>query len=135
MGSLEKAYHRLLHPLPYDKEKRKLRLDNLFRLANYRVRTEQVSQIRKTWIVDTTLCLSLLLLHVGKYKHRLLMALASLDSFKFQSLFELPATLFAFLSQTLLSCSLYSSQFLSFFSCKNKILMSVSPCIFSLLSS
>ncbi|GMF36151.1 unnamed protein product [Phytophthora fragariaefolia] len=30
MGSVEKVYRRLLHPLPYDKEKRKLRLDNLF---------------------------------------------------------------------------------------------------------
>ncbi|GMF27491.1 unnamed protein product [Phytophthora fragariaefolia] len=50
MGSVEKVYRRLLHPLPYDKEKRKLRLDNLFRLANYRVRTIEVSQIRTTFV-------------------------------------------------------------------------------------
>jgi hypothetical protein len=50
MGSVEKVYRRLLHPLPYDKEKRKLRLDNLFRLANYRVRTVEVSEIRTTWM-------------------------------------------------------------------------------------
>lgn len=34
MGSVEKVYHRLMHALLYDKEKRKLRLDNLFRLAS-----------------------------------------------------------------------------------------------------
>lgn len=45
MGSVEKVYPCLMHPLPYDQEKRKLRLDNLFRLANYRVRTVEVSQI------------------------------------------------------------------------------------------
>lgn len=50
MGSVEKVYRRLLHPLPYDKENRKLRLDNLFRLANYRVRTTGVSQIRTTFV-------------------------------------------------------------------------------------
>jgi hypothetical protein len=50
MGSVQKVYRRLLHPLPYDKEKRKLRLDNLFRLANYRVRTVEVSEIRTTWM-------------------------------------------------------------------------------------
>uniref|UniRef100_H3GMZ8 DDE Tnp4 domain-containing protein n=1 Tax=Phytophthora ramorum TaxID=164328 RepID=H3GMZ8_PHYRM len=38
MGSVEKVYHRLLQPLPYDVNKRRQRLDNLFRLANYRVR-------------------------------------------------------------------------------------------------
>ncbi|POM81384.1 Hypothetical protein PHPALM_652 [Phytophthora palmivora] len=50
MGSVEKVYHRLVHPLPYNVEKRKLRLDNLFRLANYRVRTLEVSQIRTTFM-------------------------------------------------------------------------------------
>ncbi|OWZ09114.1 hypothetical protein PHMEG_00018239 [Phytophthora megakarya] len=50
MGSVEKVYHRLLHPLPYDMDKRKLRLDNLFRLANFRVRMEEISQIRTTWV-------------------------------------------------------------------------------------
>ncbi|KAE8881593.1 hypothetical protein PF005_g28593 [Phytophthora fragariae] len=50
MGSVEKVYRRLLRPLPYDVIKRKLRLDNLFRLANYRVRTVEVSQIRTTFV-------------------------------------------------------------------------------------
>ncbi|POM57913.1 Hypothetical protein PHPALM_37514 [Phytophthora palmivora] len=50
MGSVEKVYHRLVHPLPFNIEKRKLRLENLFRLANYRVRTVQVSQIRTTFL-------------------------------------------------------------------------------------
>ncbi|POM69056.1 Hypothetical protein PHPALM_14698 [Phytophthora palmivora] len=50
MGSVEKVYHRLVHPLPFNIEKRKLRLDNLFRLANYRVRAVQVSQIRTTFL-------------------------------------------------------------------------------------
>ncbi|KAE8907809.1 hypothetical protein PF005_g20987 [Phytophthora fragariae] len=50
MGSVEKVYRRLLQPLPYDVNKRKLRLDNLFRLANYRVRTVEVSQIRTTFV-------------------------------------------------------------------------------------
>ncbi|KAE8970186.1 hypothetical protein PR003_g28578 [Phytophthora rubi] len=50
MGSVEKVYRRLLHPLPYDKEKRKLRLNNLFRLANYRVRTVEISPIRTVFV-------------------------------------------------------------------------------------
>ncbi|OWY93627.1 hypothetical protein PHMEG_00036907 [Phytophthora megakarya] len=50
MVSIEKVYHRLLHPLPFNKQKRKLRLDNLFRLANYRVRTVEISQIRTTFV-------------------------------------------------------------------------------------
>ncbi|EGZ26545.1 hypothetical protein PHYSODRAFT_470293 [Phytophthora sojae] len=50
MGSIEKVYHRLLHPLPYDVGKRKQRLDNLFRLLNYRVRTLEISQIRTTFV-------------------------------------------------------------------------------------
>ncbi|KAE9224594.1 hypothetical protein PF004_g12173 [Phytophthora fragariae] len=48
MGSVEKVYHRLLLPLPYDVNKRKMRLDNLFRLSNFRVRTVSISQIRTT---------------------------------------------------------------------------------------
>ncbi|KAJ8566614.1 hypothetical protein ON010_g6510 [Phytophthora cinnamomi] len=50
MGSIEKVYHRLLVPLPYDKSKRRQRLDNLFRLANYRVRTVGISEIRTTFV-------------------------------------------------------------------------------------
>lgn len=48
MGVIEKVYHRLPLPLPYDTNKRKQRLDNLFRLSNYRVRTVGISQIRTT---------------------------------------------------------------------------------------
>ncbi|KAE9025221.1 hypothetical protein PF011_g3129 [Phytophthora fragariae] len=46
MGSVEKVYHRLLLPLPYNPERRRLLLSNAFRLANYKVRTTGVSQIR-----------------------------------------------------------------------------------------
>ncbi|GMG15229.1 unnamed protein product [Phytophthora fragariaefolia] len=46
MGSVEKVYHRLLSPLPFDVNKRKMRLDNLFRMANFRVRTVGISEIR-----------------------------------------------------------------------------------------
>ncbi|KAE9217726.1 hypothetical protein PF004_g14076 [Phytophthora fragariae] len=48
MGSVEKVYHRLLLPLPYDVNKRKTRLDNLFRMSNFHVRTVGISQIRTT---------------------------------------------------------------------------------------
>lgn len=37
MGSTSKVYHRLNLPLPYDPQLRKVRLDNIFRLANFRV--------------------------------------------------------------------------------------------------
>ncbi|ETO72273.1 hypothetical protein F444_11548, partial [Phytophthora nicotianae P1976] len=49
MGSIEKVYHCLLLPLPYDKEKRRVRLNVLFRLSNYRVRTVGISEIRTTF--------------------------------------------------------------------------------------
>lgn len=49
MGSVSKVYKRLLLPLPPDKHTRALRLDNLFRLSNYRVRTTEISQIRTTF--------------------------------------------------------------------------------------
>lgn len=48
MGSIEKVYHRWMMPLPYNKDRRQMRLDNLFRLANYRVRTVGISEIRTT---------------------------------------------------------------------------------------
>ncbi|KAF1782056.1 hypothetical protein GQ600_19665 [Phytophthora cactorum] len=47
MGVVEKVYKRLLLHPPFDK-KRKRRLDNLFHLSNYRVRTVGISQIRTT---------------------------------------------------------------------------------------
>jgi hypothetical protein len=50
MGSVEKVFHRLALPLPYDVQKRRVRLDNLFRLANYRVRTVEISEIRTTFV-------------------------------------------------------------------------------------
>ncbi|EGZ04590.1 hypothetical protein PHYSODRAFT_536076 [Phytophthora sojae] len=50
MGSIEKVYHRLLMPLPYDRSKRQQRLDNIFRLTNYRVRAVSISEIRTTFI-------------------------------------------------------------------------------------
>ncbi|KAE9149593.1 hypothetical protein PF005_g6560 [Phytophthora fragariae] len=50
MGSVEKVFHRLASPLPYDVQKRRIRLDNLFRLANYRVRTVEISDIRTTFV-------------------------------------------------------------------------------------
>jgi hypothetical protein len=36
-------------PLPYDPEVRGRRLNNIFRLADYRVRTVGISQIRSTF--------------------------------------------------------------------------------------
>ncbi|ETI30579.1 hypothetical protein, variant 1 [Phytophthora nicotianae P1569] len=50
VGSIEKVYHRLLLPLPYNQDLRRRRLDNLFRLANYRVRTVGISEIRTTFM-------------------------------------------------------------------------------------
>jgi len=51
MGSIQKVYSRLNLALPYDPERRGVRLNNLFRLANYRVRTVGISQIRTTFAV------------------------------------------------------------------------------------
>ncbi|KAE8889591.1 hypothetical protein PF007_g12368 [Phytophthora fragariae] len=52
MGSVQKVYSRLNLPLPYDPELRGLRLNNLFRMANFRVRTVGISQIRTTFAGD-----------------------------------------------------------------------------------
>ena len=46
MGSVEKVYRRLLIRLPYDKNIRRRRLQTVYRLFNYRVRTTGISQIR-----------------------------------------------------------------------------------------
>ena len=46
MGAPEKVYRRLLERMPYDQKKRALRIDTLFHLYNFRVRTTGVSQIR-----------------------------------------------------------------------------------------
>uniref|UniRef100_H3GVX1 DDE Tnp4 domain-containing protein n=1 Tax=Phytophthora ramorum TaxID=164328 RepID=H3GVX1_PHYRM len=45
MGSVQKVFSRLNLPLPYDQELRGMRLNKLFRLANYRVRAVGISQI------------------------------------------------------------------------------------------
>ncbi|ETI43039.1 hypothetical protein F443_11933 [Phytophthora nicotianae P1569] len=49
MGSIQKVYSRLNLPLPYDPELRGLRINNMFRIVNYRVRTVGISQIRTTF--------------------------------------------------------------------------------------
>ncbi|EGZ27306.1 hypothetical protein PHYSODRAFT_469825, partial [Phytophthora sojae] len=49
MGSMRKVYSRLNLPLPYDPELRGHRINNIFRMANYRVRTVGISQIRTTF--------------------------------------------------------------------------------------
>eukprot|EP00644_Phytophthora_capsici_P002889 jgi/Phyca11/129553/e_gw1.85.126.1 len=48
-GCIQKVYSRLNLPLPYDPELRGLRINNMFRMANYRVRTVGISQIRTTF--------------------------------------------------------------------------------------
>ncbi|GMF14611.1 unnamed protein product [Phytophthora fragariaefolia] len=50
MGSVEKVFHRLALPLPYDVQQRRIRPDNLFRLSNHRVLTVEISAIRTTFI-------------------------------------------------------------------------------------
>ncbi|GMF28506.1 unnamed protein product [Phytophthora fragariaefolia] len=44
LGSVEKVYHHLLWSLPFDVNRRKNRLDNLFRMANFRVRTVGIAK-------------------------------------------------------------------------------------------
>jgi hypothetical protein len=46
MGAVEKAFRRLLMPLPYNPHVRQLRLLNIHKLYNFRVRTTGISQIR-----------------------------------------------------------------------------------------
>ncbi|KAG2781716.1 hypothetical protein PC129_g5378 [Phytophthora cactorum] len=49
MGSVQKVYSRLNLLLPYNPEISGVRICNLFRMANYRVRTVGISQIRTTF--------------------------------------------------------------------------------------
>ncbi|KAE9071735.1 hypothetical protein PF010_g25753 [Phytophthora fragariae] len=49
MGSVQKIYSRINLPLPYDPDLRGMRLNNLFRMANYRVRTVGISEIKTTF--------------------------------------------------------------------------------------
>jgi hypothetical protein len=46
MGSAEKVYRRLLIPLPYNPHLRQLRLKNIYRLYNFRVRRTGISEIK-----------------------------------------------------------------------------------------
>ena len=46
MGAVEKVYRRLTLKLPYNQNRRALRIKNLFKLYNFRVRTTKISQIR-----------------------------------------------------------------------------------------
>ena len=49
MGSVEKVWRQLLLPLPYNQHIRMVRLENIFRLFNFRVRTTNISQIRNVF--------------------------------------------------------------------------------------
>ncbi|KAG3094740.1 hypothetical protein PI125_g16465 [Phytophthora idaei] len=49
MGSIQKVYSHLNLPLTYDQKLRGLRLNDLFRLTNYRVRTAGISEFRTTF--------------------------------------------------------------------------------------
>ncbi|KAG9406868.1 hypothetical protein AC1031_003197 [Aphanomyces cochlioides] len=51
MGAVSKVYRQLLLPLPYDPELRGLRLNNMFRLYNLRVRRTGISQIKNVFEV------------------------------------------------------------------------------------
>ncbi|KAG9408593.1 hypothetical protein AC1031_020449 [Aphanomyces cochlioides] len=51
MGSVSKVYRQLLLPLPYDPDIRALRLSNMFRLYNLRVRRTAISQIKNVFKV------------------------------------------------------------------------------------
>jgi hypothetical protein len=50
VGSIEKVWRQLALPLPFNPEIRQRRLNNLFRLWNFRVRTTGISQIRSTFM-------------------------------------------------------------------------------------
>lgn len=49
MGSVGKVYRRLRLPLPFNPGHRGVSIENIFRLANYRVRTVWISQTRTTY--------------------------------------------------------------------------------------
>jgi hypothetical protein len=49
MGAVDKSFRRLLMPLPFDQEVRKVRIGNIMRLYNLRVRTTRISQIRSVF--------------------------------------------------------------------------------------
>jgi hypothetical protein len=45
MGEVSKVYRQLLLPLPFNASRRQLRLNNIHKLYNYRVRKTGISQI------------------------------------------------------------------------------------------
>lgn len=49
MGAVSKVYRQLLLPLPYDPDLRALRLNNMFRLYNLRVRRTGISLIKSVF--------------------------------------------------------------------------------------
>ena len=49
MGSAPKAFRQLQLPLPFNQNTRQMRLHNIFRLYNFRVRTTGISQIKTTF--------------------------------------------------------------------------------------
>jgi hypothetical protein len=49
IGSMQKVYSQLNLPLSYDPELYGLRLNNIFRMSKFRVRTVGISQIRITF--------------------------------------------------------------------------------------
>ncbi len=53
MGAVEKIFRRLLLKRPFDKTKRQLRLDNIYRLYTLRVRITGISQIRSYFMAYT----------------------------------------------------------------------------------
>ncbi|GMF48850.1 unnamed protein product [Phytophthora fragariaefolia] len=55
MGSIQKVYRRLNLPLPYDQQLRGVRLNNMFRMTNFRVRTVGISEIRTTFANDVAI--------------------------------------------------------------------------------
>jgi hypothetical protein len=50
MGAIVKVFQRLLEELPYDGDRRAMRLLNIFRLFNLRVRRTGISQIRNNYL-------------------------------------------------------------------------------------
>jgi hypothetical protein len=46
MGSAPKCFRQLQLPLPYNQNTRNIRLNNIYRLYNFRVRTTGISQIK-----------------------------------------------------------------------------------------
>jgi len=52
MGSALKCYRLLMLPLPWNPKKRAVRLENIYRLYNLRVRRTGISQIRSVFMME-----------------------------------------------------------------------------------